>query len=92
MPRDYRKEYDNYQGKAEQKKNRAKRNAARRQYEREGKVSKGDGNHVNHKKPLSQGGDNDSKNLSVKKAKDNWAYARTSTGAMKAKSKAKKKK
>lgn len=29
-PRNYRKEYDTYQGTAEQKKNRASRNAARR--------------------------------------------------------------
>jgi len=29
MPRDYRKEYDNYQGKPEQLKNRAERNKAR---------------------------------------------------------------
>jgi len=82
-PRNYRKEYDNYQGTAEQKKNRAARNKGRRTMEAAGKVSKGDGKHVNHVVPLSQGGSAETSNLSVKKAKDNWSYARTSTGAMK---------
>ena len=51
MRRDYRKEYDNYHSKPEQKKNRAKRNAARATMEKAGKVSKGDGKDVAHKKP-----------------------------------------
>ena len=82
-PRDYRKEYDNYQGKPEQVKNRAARNKGRSIMEKAGKVSKGDGKHVNHVVPLSQGGSADAKNLSVKKAGDNLSYARTKTGAMK---------
>ena len=41
--RNYKKEYENYQGTEEQKKNRAKRNAARRKATRKGKVTKGDG-------------------------------------------------
>jgi hypothetical protein len=48
MPRDYRKEYDEYQGTEEQKKRRAQRNKARRKAMREGKVSKGDGKEVAH--------------------------------------------
>lgn len=82
-PRDYRKEYDNYQGKPEQVKNRASRNKGRSIMENAGKVSKGDGKHVNHVVPLSKGGGTGAKNLSVKKAKDNLSYARTKTGAMK---------
>ena len=81
--RNYRKEYDNYQGKPEQKKRRAARNKGRKLMEAAGKVSKGDGKHVNHVVPLSQGGSADLSNLSIKQAKDNLAYARTSTGAMK---------
>lgn len=46
--RDYRKEYDEYQGTEEQKKRRAQRNAARRKAMREGKVRKGDGKEVDH--------------------------------------------
>lgn len=46
--RNYRKEYDDYQGKPEQIKRRAQRNAARRNAERDGKVRKGDGKEVDH--------------------------------------------
>ena len=48
MSRDYRSEYDNYQGTEEQKKRRAIRNAARRQMEAKGHVRKGDGKDVHH--------------------------------------------
>lgn len=41
--RDYKREYQSYQGTEEQKKNRAKCNAARRKLASEGKMSKGDG-------------------------------------------------
>jgi len=46
--RNYRKEYDDYQGTPEQKKRRADRNRARRQAEREGRVHKGDGKELDH--------------------------------------------
>jgi 5-methylcytosine-specific restriction endonuclease McrA len=65
MTRDYRHEYDTYQGTPEQKKNRAKRNAARRELAREGRVQKGDGKDVDHKKPLRSGGGNSKSNLRV---------------------------
>ena len=51
-PRPYKKEYDTYQGKPEQIKNRAKRNAARAELEKQGKVTKGDGKDVDHIKPF----------------------------------------
>ena len=46
--RDYRKEYDDYQGTTEQKKRRAQRNAARRAAIKAGKARKGDGMEVDH--------------------------------------------
>ena len=49
MPRDYKSEYRNYHSKPTQKKRRAGRNAARRQMEKDGRVSKGDGKDVDHK-------------------------------------------
>lgn len=49
MARNYREEYRNYQGKPQQKKNRAKRNAARARLMAEGSVHKGDGKDVDHK-------------------------------------------
>jgi hypothetical protein len=52
-------------------KNRAKRNAARREAIRDGKASVGDGTHVDHKKPLSEGGSNSKSNRRVVSAKTN---------------------
>lgn len=58
MARDYKREYATYQGTEEQKKKRAQRNKARRQLMKEGKVRKGDGMDVSHKKALDKGGSN----------------------------------
>lgn len=46
--RDYAKEYRDYHGTPAQKKRRADRNRARRQAERDGRVSKGDGKELDH--------------------------------------------
>lgn len=78
MSRDYRKEYDNYQGSEKQKKNRAKRNAARRKLEREGRVHKGDGKDVDHKRGVAGG--NGDKNLRVQPKSTNRSYPRNSKG------------
>lgn len=64
--RNYRKEYDNYHAKPEQRKARSKRVMARRKLEEEGVVSKGDGKDVDHKKKLSSGGGNGRSNLRVR--------------------------
>lgn len=61
--RNYRKEYDTYHGTPEQRANRAKRNAARYAMEKKGKVSKGDGKEVDHKRGVEAG--NGAKNLRV---------------------------
>ena len=65
MARDYKHEYQSYHAKPEQKKNRAQRNAARRELEREGRVHKGDGKDVDHKRPIRAGGSNAPSNLRV---------------------------
>lgn len=55
-----------YNSSPEQKKRRAQRNGARREMEREGKVSKGDGKDVDHVKHKARGKLNNSKgNLKV---------------------------
>lgn len=54
--RNYAREYAEYQGTPEQKKNRALRNKARREAIRDGKASKGDGTDVHHTKAISKGG------------------------------------
>ena len=83
MPRDYRAEYDRYQGTEEQKKNRAARNAARRDAEKKGLVRKGDGKDIDHKRPLSQGGTNHKSNLRAVPASQNRSFPRNPDGSMK---------
>lgn len=83
MPRNFRSEYDNYHSKPEAKKDRAKRNNARRKLEREGVVTKGDGKDVDHKTPLSKGGSTARSNLRVQPASTNRSFKRTSSGKMK---------
>lgn len=46
--RDYRKDYDQFQSSDSAKKDRASRNKARREAEKDGKVSKGDGKDIDH--------------------------------------------
>lgn len=60
-----------YHAKPEVKKDRAARNKARREAEREGKVCKGDGKHVDHVKPLSKGGSRSTDNTRVVSADTN---------------------
>jgi hypothetical protein len=83
MPRNYRAEYDNYQGKPEQIANRAKRNAARAAMEKKGVVSKGDGKDVDHKTPIAKGGGNGASNLRAVPASKNRSFARTKNAGMK---------
>jgi hypothetical protein len=64
--RNYRSEYDNYQGQPEQIKKRAERVKARRMMEKTGAVTKGDGKDVDHKKPLRSGGTTTKSNLRVR--------------------------
>ncbi len=59
--RDYKKEYQNYHAKPEQKKNRAARNKARKIMG----LKVGDPREVDHKKPLSTGGSNHKRNLRI---------------------------
>jgi hypothetical protein len=77
-PRPYKHEYETYQGKPEQIKKRASRNAARAVMEKEGRVHKGDGKDVDHKQPLSKGGSTSRSNLRVKTASANRSYKRRS--------------
>ena len=80
--RDYKKQQA-YDGKPSVVKDRAKRNGARRKLMEEGKVSKGDGKDVDHKKPLSKGGSAGRSNLRVTSKTANRSFARKKNGAMK---------
>jgi hypothetical protein len=79
MPRNYRAEYDKYQGKPEQIKNRAMRNAARAKLMKAGKVKKGDGKDVAHVKAFDKGGSNGD-GLRVEARAANRSFKRDSKG------------
>lgn len=83
MARDYKKEYANYHASPEQKKKRAARNAARREMEKEGRVTKGDGKDVDHAQPLAKGGSNSKSNLRVRSKSANRSFPRTKKAGMK---------
>jgi hypothetical protein len=69
--RNYRKEYDNYHSKPEQRKNRSKRVLARRLMMKLGKVKKGDGKDVDHKDGNPK--NNGKSNLRVRSKSENRA-------------------
>jgi 5-methylcytosine-specific restriction endonuclease McrA len=63
--RDYKQEYDRDHSGKKAKKHRAARNQARAEAMADGRVRKGDGKEVDHKKPLSKGGSNAKSNRRV---------------------------
>lgn len=79
MARNYRDEYDKYHASPEQKKNRAKRNAARAKLMKAGKVKKGDGMDVAHVKAFDKGGSNKD-GLRVEPKAKNRSFKRDSKG------------
>lgn len=81
-PKDYKKKHPDRDYKKEAKAaaepervaDRVRRNKARRQLEKEGKVHKGDGKEVDHKRPLggkTNSNDNDRSNLQVLSRSEN---------------------
>lgn len=77
MARDYKKEYQNYQGTPAQRKRNDSRKAARRKMEAAGKVRKGDGKDVDHKDGNPK--NNSTKNLRVTSKTSNRSFKRTKT-------------
>jgi hypothetical protein len=82
VARNYAREYERYQGKPIQKKRRAKRNAARRILMKQGRVRKGDGKDVDHKRPMVKGGGNGRSNLRVQSRHANRGFKRTRSARM----------
>lgn len=75
--RNYKREYETYQGKPDQIKNRAQRNAARAKLMKAGKVRKGDGKDVAHVKAIDKGG-SIKNGLRVESASANRSFKRDS--------------
>ena len=74
MARNYRQEYDKYQGTPEQKKARARRNAANAMMRKLGRIVKGDGKDVAHKDNNTK--NNKKSNLKVQDASKNRSFPR----------------
>ena len=85
--RDYTQEYKTAKARGEigtgSNSDNAKRKRLRRQFEKEGKVHKGDGMDVDHKVALSKGGANTKRNGRVVSASANRSFPRNSDGSMK---------
>ena len=79
--RDYKKEYQNYQGKPDQIKKRASRNSAIRKMEADVKFKKVDGKDVDHKNGNPH--DNSKSNLKAKPKSKNRSFPRKADGSKK---------
>lgn len=81
--RDYKKEVRLYTSRPEVVKKREEQNKAHLRDERLGLVHKGDGNDVDHIRPLSHGGANTQGNTRVVKASINRSFSRNPDGSLK---------
>tara|TARA_R100000541_G_scaffold4395_1_gene11819 strand:+ start:47 stop:292 length:246 start_codon:yes stop_codon:yes gene_type:complete len=81
MPRDYKKEYANYQGKSTQLKKRASRNAARSSMAKGGSIKKGDNKDVHHRDGNPK--NNKKSNLSVTSKRTNRSFPRNAKAGKK---------
>ena len=70
-----------YAARPEQIANRVKRNKARREALREGRVHKGDGKEIDHKQPLIDGGSNSQSNQRVVEAETNRGWRKGKKGS-----------
>lgn len=73
-PSQIRKQVNGYNARPENVAKRVKNNQARAVMEKEGRVRKGDGKDVHHKKPLRSGGSNSRSNLAVTSASKNRGW------------------
>ena len=82
VARNYKLEYERYQGTPAQLKKQAERHKARREYEKKHGTLP-DSVDVDHKVALSKGGTSSLSNLQAAPKGANRSFARTSTGALK---------
>lgn len=81
--RNYKKEYQEYHSRPEQRANRSKRTVARNQAIEEGRVKRGDSKDLDHVRPLSKGGSNARSNTRVVSASTNRSFSRNADGSIK---------
>jgi len=79
--RDYKRQYEKYDGKPSVVADRAQRNAARAKLKKEGVDVRG--KDVAHKRALSKGGSNERSNLMVMAPSKNKSFPRNKDGSMK---------
>lgn len=73
-PGQIKRQVKGYNARPENVEKRSKNNQARATMAKEGKVKKGDGKDVHHKKPLRAGGSNKRSNLQVTSASKNRGW------------------
>lgn len=76
-PGQIKRKNSGYDARPENVAKRTKNNQARSMLEKEGKVRKGDGKDVDHKKPLRSGGSNARSNLRVQDASKNRGWRKS---------------
>lgn len=81
--RDYKREYELYQGRPDQIKKRSERVEARRAAEKSGMAHKGDHKDLDHIKPLSKGGTNKKSNWRMVSESANRSFSRNADGSLK---------
>jgi 5-methylcytosine-specific restriction endonuclease McrA len=81
-PRNYKLEYEHYQGTPKQLAAQSERHKARRAYEKAHGDLPPDVD-VDHTKPLSKGGKSTPSNLRAAPQSENTSFSRTKTGALK---------
>lgn len=83
MPKSTKKELEyqkEYNARPENVKKRVANNAARREAIKDGRVKKGDGKEVAHKRALNNGGDNSPSNLKVQDGSKNAGWRKGQKG------------
>lgn len=81
--RDYKRENELYNSKPEQRKARSERTMARNEAIADGRVKRGDGKDIDHKRPLSKGGSNAKSNQRVVSEGANRSFSRNADGSLK---------
>jgi 5-methylcytosine-specific restriction endonuclease McrA len=81
--RDYKKEYEKYHSRPEQRARRSERTTLRREANAKGITHKGDGKDLDHIRPLSKGGANSLSNARVESKHANRSFSRNSDGSLK---------